>query len=186
MPTRYASHDLRLVPDYRFFTIRDADSDAGVDADQAITESNRNIAAGTGYELYVTVAQDLIPVDTHLEIWDAPPPPPEGEEGDWSPWFDFTIACPTGLIRLGDATANAIAAELPDGPGVYHIQLRHHGRQQAMDALRSFNGRFVNRDLLDLGRELHSHAGLEQYHLRMWRATDLPDDDEWDNEPEEW
>jgi hypothetical protein len=36
---------------------------------------------------------------------------------------------------------------------------------------------------LELRRELDGHAGVEGYHLRLWRLTDLPVDEDDTEEP---
>ncbi|TVT30988.1 hypothetical protein FNH05_28725 [Amycolatopsis rhizosphaerae] len=65
MPSLLTRHRMVTVPAHGLLTLRDADidaPDAPVDNTAALAEATRSVAAGTGDELYVSTAQDLLPV----------------------------------------------------------------------------------------------------------------------------
>jgi hypothetical protein len=114
--------ELSFLPDYAFFTLRDPEHDAAVDSAAAIAAARENVAATTGYEIYVCCAQEREPVAVTLA--DTPPP----QAITWQVVPNLRLDCPTGDLRLGDVTGTATATTLPTGPGHYHVDVYHRGR----------------------------------------------------------
>jgi hypothetical protein len=76
-----AEHELRTVPAYRLITLRDQDNDADTGGREAIDQAQSSVAASTGYELYISCAQDLIPISVRVRVWSGRP----SHEGNVSP-----------------------------------------------------------------------------------------------------
>ncbi|WP_018255398.1 hypothetical protein [Salinispora mooreana] len=165
MPFRALVRAVTFRPDYQLFTLRDIDSDAGVGAGEAIASAIRDIAACTGYELYVKVVQDLLPVTVTVEIWDTSPGP-TNPSANWSPTSVFRLQSPTGQLVLSAPTGDAFdGIDPPSGPGTYAIDVHHRGRQEADDARQKL--------LQDTTRldEPGARPSLEHYLLRMWPGS---------------
>ncbi|MFY1702965.1 hypothetical protein ACN28G_14660 [Micromonospora sp. WMMA1923] len=162
MPSKAFIRAVAFRPDYQLFTLRDIDSDAGVGAGEAIGTAIRDVAACTGYELYVKVAQDLLPVAVTIEIWDARPGLPD-RDATWSPTSVFRLQSPTGQLVLSAPAGDAFdGIDPPSGPGTYAIEVHHHGRQEAHNARQKL--------LQDTKRldEPGERPCLERYLLRLW------------------
>ncbi|MBA8923712.1 hypothetical protein BC739_000909 [Kutzneria viridogrisea] len=162
-------------PDYRIFTLRDVECDAGVGRSEAVREANRNASACTDYEVYVACAQDLFDVSVTIETL-----PGEPEPGDcdfeWSRGIDYELTCPSGELRLGDPTTYGFTVALPDGSGVYAIRVRHAGREQAdqarNDALANWQGTSSAAPPTSANGD-----AIERYLLQLWHRSPIADDD---------
>ncbi|WP_140157999.1 hypothetical protein [Micromonospora sp. NBS 11-29] len=179
MPTRHSRHGLTLSPDYRMVVLRDVYCDAAVGSTAAIREANKNVAASTGYEIYIVVSQDLIKVRADVEIWNEAPDDDLSASG-WTGPLTFDLDCPTGNLQIGDIFGTAISGiDPPRGPGRYAVALFHRGREQADEAFREIL-RVMGTDgdderIADLQRK---HSGMEQYLIRIWWQADLPPDED--------
>jgi len=181
VPTRYSTHNLTGSPAYKLLVLRDRYCDAAVGADEAIAEANRNMAASTGYEIYLVVRQDLVDVRADVEIWDGDPG--ENRQADaWTGPTVFDLDCPTGELVLGSPTGTYIGGiDPPQGSGRYAVALYHRGREQAEEAWREVAAVMGLPDNdARIAELLDRHAGVEQYLLRVWRKGELPpaEDDE--------
>ncbi|MDM4723164.1 hypothetical protein QTQ03_27495 [Micromonospora sp. WMMA1363] len=155
---------LTFTPDYAFFTLRDPEHDAAVNSAAAIAAARRDVAASTGYEVYVCCAQDRLAV--HATVSDSPP----SDTTWWQIVHGLRLACPSGELRLGDVTGQATAITLPSGPGPYEVDVYHRSRETAVRRInelrqQSPNGR-LNED--DLAR----HGGVEEYHMYLRPAPE--------------
>ncbi|MBB5957925.1 hypothetical protein FHS29_004533 [Saccharothrix tamanrassetensis] len=99
---------LVLIPFYRMIRLRDVDNDADVGGAEAIGAANRDGYASTGYELFVTCAQDLEPVTLTVTITTTPVEPAM-----------FELECPSGHLVFGAPTGQHGDLLAPGGPGVY-------------------------------------------------------------------
>lgn len=172
----YSTHDLLAYAEYGLLTVRDQDCDAGIGANEAIDRARKNVAASTGYELFIHCAQDLFKIAADLEVWDGAPPANVATER-WSDPLEFELHCPSGDIALGSPTGAAIGLSLPDGAGVYAIQVHHTGRDTATVRFQDYVRRLGTIPAEQSDREGQSAAGIERYLLRMWKNADLPDRD---------
>ncbi|MDG4811175.1 hypothetical protein O7634_30840 [Micromonospora sp. WMMD1120] len=131
-------HELLFRPDHRSFTLRDEECDAAVGAYQALVQAYETGAATTGYEVYVTAAQDLIKVRARLEVWNRP----GGSADGFDDVLTFGLTCPSGVLQIGDGSGTAVGGiDLPDGPGVYTVQMQYRGRGETRAALRRLDER---------------------------------------------
>lgn len=178
MPDQLDRYELISVPSYRLITLRDQDNDATPDPIQLITDAEANTAAANEYELIISCVQDLLTVLTRLEVWSGRPPGPE--RADWSTPLEFSLECPSGQLALGSPTGESIAVNLPEGPGVYGVELVHRGRERAQE-LRSeiLHGGSIEQGVESV--EASDEAKVERYCIRMWRQAPLPDDDDDDD-----
>ncbi|WP_216216864.1 hypothetical protein [Amycolatopsis aidingensis] len=163
-----AEHHFVTVASYRLLTLRDQDCDAGVNADHAIDEAAENIAASTGYELYINCAQDLFAITVRIAIWDDEPS--IEQQGRTQTGRILTLICPTGELVLDSPTGEALALELPSGSGTYAISVRDEGRTEAI-VLRQ---NVLKQTDTPAGEDLHTAAqrygGIERYTIDMWRT----------------
>ncbi|WP_433270299.1 hypothetical protein ACQPWR_14765 [Micromonospora vinacea] len=178
MPTRHSRHGLSLRPDYRMVVLRDVYCDAAVGSTAAISEASKNVAASTGYEIYIVVRQDLIEVRADVELWDAVPDDDLSAYG-WTGPLMFDLDCPTGSLQVGDMGGAITGIDPPEGPGRYAVALFHRGREQA-DGARYEILKVMGADgddgcIADLQRQ---HYGIEQYLMRIWWQADLPPDED--------
>jgi len=178
VPTMHSTHGLSFRPDYGFFTLRDREADAAINADVAITQASRQVAASTSYEIYVVRAQDGLLVHAEVEVWDTRPDPTV--VGGWSSPHRFSLLCPSGELRLGDATGWAIGGiRLPRGAGIYAVELRHRGREEARQALQDLGAAAAQ-----MGSDARlayfddRGAGIEQYLFHVWWQSPLPPDED--------
>ncbi|MFC4086636.1 hypothetical protein [Amycolatopsis samaneae] len=167
-----SAYQLRTVPAYRLITLRDQDNDAGVGARDAIERAGTTIVASTGYELYISCAQDLLPVLVRVEIREDYP---AGENADASS-LRLTLECPSGRLVLGSPTGEAIGIDLTTGPGVYRVLVTHHGRLEAERRREQLLTRLAENPGLDLRAAAEEHSGLERYTVALWRTGDLRDE----------
>ncbi|MFI7520674.1 hypothetical protein [Micromonospora globbae] len=179
MPTRHSRHGLTLSPEYRMVVLRDVYCDAAVNSSAAISEANKNVAASTGYDIYIVVSQDLIRVRADVEIWDEAPDDDLCAHG-WAGPLTFDLDCPTGNLQVGDIFGTVITGiDPPKGPGRYAVVLFHRGREQAERAryeiLKVMGTDGDDERIADLQRQ---HSGIEQYLMRIWWQTDLPPDED--------
>ncbi|MFJ8962765.1 hypothetical protein ACIRG5_25575 [Lentzea sp. NPDC102401] len=175
MPELLGQAELITVPSYRLLTVRDQDNDAGLGADEAITQAQASNAASTGFELVISCAQDLLPVSATLEAWSAHPV--ESSDPVWSAPQTFELECPSGLLELSSPTGDALGTELPTGPGLYAVEVAHHGREQALAARQEV---LEHEDIIGRQQALTDArpGGFEKYRIRMWLVGTLPNDED--------
>jgi hypothetical protein len=159
MPELLASHDFVTSPGYSLITLHDQDCDAGTNAGEAITAAQTSVAASTEYCLYVSCAQDIIPVTIKVAIWDGPP---EGR-GE-----HLRLECPSGDLMLGSPTGEIFRVELPRGPGDYTVMVTHEGRAEA-DAQRCQLLAQLD-EIDDLSDAAEEHIGVERYTIALWQS----------------
>jgi hypothetical protein len=173
MTVPHASYEFRFIPDYRLITLRDREIDAVPQADRAIDQAAQDIAASAEYEIFISCAQDLLPVTTRVEVWSQPPAPPGAS---WIGPIELTLLCPVGEIYLGSPTGpDRGPIDLPAGPGAYLLHVSHRGRDEATAAAR---------DPLSRGLREGPPGGagdLEQYLIQIWYGGELPDDEDDDD-----
>ena len=179
MPSRHSSHSITLRPDYCTLQLRDIDCDAGVGAHEALDEARRNVAASSGYGIYINARQDSVAVRVDVEVWDSTPDPVDAD--GWTGPLAFDLDCPTGQLQVGDNMGNTIAGiDPPQGPGRCTVTVYHQGRDQAADAERTIlhvmgsQGAGVEQIEALQAR----YAGAERYLLQLWWRSDLPPDDD--------
>lgn len=175
MSSRISHHELLFRPDYRFFTVRDEECDAAEGGQEALARSYRSGAAATKYEVYVTVAQDLLKVRACLEVWEGPPGPTTG--------FDdvsaFKLTCPSGTLQMSDGSGASVGGiGLPSGPGLYATQVQIRGRAEALAALRRLNEPMTASPASAWTTLFAPYDGVEEYMIRVWFTEPLPDDDD--------
>jgi hypothetical protein len=172
-------HRITLTPDYAMVTIRDADSDAAVGSAEAIDAACRDIAASTGYEIYVCCVQDRLAVTVDVSVdnnavWE-----------DADGLIELPLTSPTGQLRVGDVTGAAIAVDLPDGPGLYQVTIGHRGRAAAAELVLRLNRDLSGIDFDSQQQRLDEHASAEHYLVRLTRTGPAPEDhdgEEWDED----
>lgn len=149
---------LRFVtrPAYRLLVLRDADNDAAVGADEAIREIQTAVVATTGYEIYVNVAQDLLPVTALVQFCDSRPEVPGAR--------DLPLEVPSGDLVLGSPTGEQFGLP-PVEPGLYGVAVEHSGREEAV-ARRSEG--LADPPLTE---------PVETYTFHLWRIADLDDEE---------
>jgi hypothetical protein len=157
--------ELTATPDYAYFTLRDAENYAGTGAETALAVARENIAASTSYEIYVICAQDLLPVS--ITLTDTPPAP----DPEWTVVAGLPLECPTGELRLGDATGNAVSAEIDTGPGMYVVDVYYRGRSIAQERRRELLDRTSLANPISI-EDTAQFAGTEAYHLHLKPVTD--------------
>jgi hypothetical protein len=169
---------LTLLPDYAMFTVRDAYCDAAVGFSEAIDVARRDVAASTGYEIYVCCAQEIlkVTVDVHVDRDDVPQLP------DADGVIRLPLTCPTGELRVGDVTGCAIAVDLPEGAGRYDVVISHRGRAASAALAVQLLGEGSGGDFDGWMRRLGEHAGVEQYLVRLTRVGPVPDDEDEEDE----
>ncbi|MGB2570996.1 hypothetical protein ACPFP2_21465 [Micromonospora citrea] len=149
-------------------------------ASAAISAAGRGIAASTGYEIYVKVAQDLIPVEAIVDVWSTEPDL-DRPLTDWALALNSGLECPSGQLVLSDSTGSGFDdIDPPEGPGSYSVAVFHKGREQARcaqeAALAAMRGGRVTRETNEIERE---HAGIEQYLIKLsWSGPLSPDGDD--------
>jgi hypothetical protein len=171
IPRLLAEHELRTVPAYRLITLRDQDNDADTGGREAIDQAQRSIVASTGYELYISCAQDLIPISVQLEVWSGRP----SHDDSLSP-SPLTLECPTGQLVLGSPTGDAVGIELTTGPGIYDLLVTAHGRPEAQQQREQILAALGSSSDIDLRATAEQHATLERYTISMWRTAELEDE----------
>lgn len=162
-PHRTTSEQLRSVPAYRLLTLMDAEH--GASDGEAARAARQQEIAGTGQEIAVLVAQDALPVDADLELWDRAPtePPP----GGWYGPERLTLDCPSGALRLGSPTGDAIGLTVP--PGRYDVHLYHTGRSEAEDVAETLDRQLQHLSIPQRPAELERQGGgIERYIIRLW------------------
>ncbi|MEV1156275.1 hypothetical protein AB0J27_12850 [Micromonospora chokoriensis] len=179
MTSRISHHELLFRPDYRFFTVRDVECDAAEGGQEALARSHESGAAATEYEVYVTVAQDLLKVRACLEVWDGPAGPETG--------FDdvsvFRLTCPSGTLQMADGSGTSIGGiDLPTGPGLYIAQVQFRGRAEALAALRRLDEPMTASPASAWQALFAPYDGIEEYLIRVWFTESLSDDDDDDDD----
>ncbi|MEV7331364.1 hypothetical protein [Micromonospora sp. NPDC093244] len=170
-----AHHELLFRPDYRFFTVRDEECDAAAGGAEALARAYGSGAATTGYEVYVTAAQDLIKVRARLEVWKQPAGPADG----FDDLVTVTLTCPSGVLQMGDGSGTAVGGiDLPDGPGVYTVQVQYRGRVEARVALQRLDERMAGTHSSHWPALFAPFDGVEEYLIRIWFSDDLAEDDD--------
>nr|WP_199512160.1 hypothetical protein [Nucisporomicrobium flavum] len=171
MAILHSSHTLTLRPDYCTLLLRDIDCDAGVGASTAMDEARRNVAASSGYGVYISARQNLIAVRVDGQVWDSVPAPVVGEE--WAGPVSVELDCPTRLLQVGDMMGNAIdGINPPPGPGRYTVYVYHRGREravQAEDEIHQVMGATGDDEQIDALQA--RYEGIERYLLRLWGAA---------------
>ena len=174
-------HTLTLRPDYCTLLLRDIDCDAGVGASAALDEARRNVAASSGYGVYINARQNLIAVRVDVQVWDSVPEPAVGE--GWAGPVSVELDCPTGLLLVGDMMGNVIdGIDPPTGAGRYTVSVYHQGREraaQAEDEIHQVMGSQGDDEQIEALQA--RYEGIERYLLRLWWHSDLPPDDEDDD-----
>lgn len=174
-----AHRELILLPAYQLITVRDPDIDVTDHSASVIASARADVVASTETELFIHCAQDFIKVTTRLELWPRRPATAE-PDGEWTTSPTFELVSPSGQLVMGTPTGEAVDLPLDEGPGLYGVDVLYRGRDHTV-ALRSSmfaTHQDVLSDQAQQERELH--AGTEQYRIRVWRETSLPDD--WDDE----
>jgi len=179
MPQPSAQRELILLPAYQLITVRDPDIDVTDHSASVIASARTDVVASTDTELIIHCAQDLIKVSVRLELWPRRPDP-TGPDEEWTTSSAFKLMSPSGQLVMGTPTGEAVDLTLDEGPGLYGVDVLYRGRDQIV-ALRSslFT---THEDILSnqAQQERDLHAGAEQYRIRVWRETSLPDG--WDDE----
>ena len=158
--------DLRLAPDYKFFTVRDGSSSAAPRGADALDAARVDIAAATPLELYVVCAQDLAQV--HVAVHQEPGTEEAQPMPQWAGPLVFRISFPTGEARIGDITGQAISVPLVSGPGQYVVSLFHRGREDAQQRLAALpHHEFVHGENTEM--LLEPVHGVENYYVVIAR-----------------
>ncbi|MDR7327673.1 MULTISPECIES: hypothetical protein [Catenuloplanes] len=160
-------------PGHGVFSLRDVDCDAGVGASRAIEKAHRDVAAGTGLEVWIARAQDMFKVAVEVQTWTSRPGPGStgvADESAWSAPLSFRLECPTGELLVSDASSvplTGIAA--PAGPGHYRVEVLHRGRADAVRAYREHIAYIDGLPVLEQVAYLDvNHVGVEAYLLRLF------------------
>lgn len=167
-----STHRIQLRPSHGMFSLRDVDADAGLGSTEAINAAHRDIAAGTGYEVWVRRAQDMLLVDVEVQTWDSTPDGPPADH-DWQGPLTFPIEFPTGELYLADLSETSLPVfAAPAGPGTYTLQVFHTGRREAVEAYHALIDTVDRMPLPDQLPYLDQHArGIERYLLRLWPGS---------------
>ncbi|WP_019031022.1 hypothetical protein [Salinispora arenicola] len=150
---------LTFTPDYALFTLRDPEHDAAVGSATAIAAAREDVAASTGYEIYVCCAQDRLAV--HAVVSDFPPP----ALSEWQLVHGLPLACLTAELRLGDGTGQGTAITAPAGPGTYEVDVYHRGRDAAVRRISELRQSSAKGRPSEEG--LVRSAGIEEYYLHL-------------------
>jgi hypothetical protein len=98
-----------------------------------VRDALRDVADASDHVLVITAAQDLIAVSVTVEVWDQPAAALAAS--DWTGLLAFEIECPTGQFHVGDGIrTNLDGIDAPQGPGRYHVEILHTGRDRGEDA----------------------------------------------------
>ncbi|GIF09929.1 hypothetical protein [Actinoplanes siamensis] len=157
-----------LRPSHGTFTLRDVDADAGVGASKAIKRAWEEVAASTGYEVWVVRAQDMLLVAVEVQTWDSvPDEPPSGT--DWLGPVILPLRCATGDLILSDDARCLDDIVAPAGPGNYTVQVFYAGREEAVAAYQAIAetiGKLpVPKAIAYIDENLR---GVERYLLRLY------------------
>lgn len=169
-PRLLADYHLVTVPAYRLITLRDQGIGPGADPGPIVRQAQEHIAANTGYELYLSCAQDLIPAAIRVEIWTDQPPDSGDARVHQVTLSPPTLECSSGELVLGSPTGEAIGVKVTE-PGIYTLRISHHGRIDATerrDQLLALHGATTN-----LSAAADEYAATERYIIQMWQTGAL-------------
>ncbi|MEU4562367.1 hypothetical protein AB0F72_28630 [Actinoplanes sp. NPDC023936] len=158
-------------PGSAVFSLRDVDADAGTGYAEAIRQAISEVAASTGYEVWVSRAQDMLQIAVEVQIWDgAPDTGPAG--GDWNGPLTFKLRCASGELILSDTDARSLTGiATPHGPGNYTVEVYYAGREEAADECRAVTRVFMSLPPEDQLTYLDEHGrGIERYLLRLFNG----------------
>lgn len=168
-----ASYAASARLDYSLLELRDVANFPAASADVS-KEANRDIAASNEVVVFIAAAQSVLRVRVELQIWDATPP--FRKERGWQRTGAMRLTCPSGRLYLASPTSSPPFEidDLPDGPGVYRLEVLYRGREGAMARIPE-----VNKETFELSCEeadpiFSKYADLEKYRIRMWWAQPLP------------
>ncbi len=99
-------------------------------------------------------------------LTDTPPAP----DPEWTVVAGLPLECPTGELRLGDATGNAVSAEIDTGPGMYVVDVYYRGRSIAQEQRRELLDRTSLANPISI-EDTVQFAGIEAYHLHLKPVT---------------
>ncbi|WP_007023730.1 hypothetical protein [Saccharomonospora iraqiensis] len=165
MPRIVAEYEFVFVPFYRLITLSGPEGDWR-DAREALRRANRSVVATDTHELFISCAQDLLPVRAVVRVWDSPIEPASVATEQAGVSERLPLNCPTAGLTLGSPTAPTKEVKLPDGPGRYELVVVHRGRA---DALRQHEA-VMDRPLDEMG-DLSREEPVEQYTINLWPAT---------------
>jgi hypothetical protein len=160
-----AAFDCLATPSYKTLIVRDADADA-MD-DDAMARARREVAASSGYQMYLWSKQDSTRVRVAVEVWDGPP---TDGDGPWEGSADLLLACRSGLLLVAELAQGVPGQWTLPAAGDYRVRVRWRNRQQTRDRVTELERRIYaeDADLDRLAAGLAELEGLEEYRLDMW------------------
>ncbi len=164
MADTIVEHGFVSIPVYGLLSLCDQENAPAEDPGSAISQAMKHVAATTGYEVFISCAQDLLPVYAGVRLWDEEPSDENLTADGSSLTVGLSLHCPSAELTLGSPTGENMTIDLPSGPGQYAAVVSYRDREEAARNRATVIGN------LGSGHDPATQEPAEYYVVSLWRT----------------
>ena len=163
-----AAFDCLATPAYKTLVVHDADAD--VSDSQAMERARHEVAASSGYQIYLWSFQDSARVRVRVHVWDELP---RDDDQHWDGSATLSLTCESGLLLVTELAQDVPGQWQLPAAGRYQVRVRWRNRQEMLDRVNAVEATYFTGGDIDyeqLRARKAEFEGLEEYHLDMWQS----------------